>query len=200
MKEIFLLPNLLTLSRILLILPSIYFIEKVDLILSVVFIGFLLITDFLDGFLARKLNQTSSLGAVLDPIADKLVVIAFFLHLLFRNSVLEFYVYLVLTRDLLQLSVIPVLSWWKKIPFKVKPKLIPKIGTALNFILIGLYEFQFIFSKLPELLQVYIDKIEMINYVILGLLLISIPIEVYILITFIPRFIQIYKGTHDTFE
>lgn len=200
MKEIFLLPNLLTLSRILLILPSIYFIEKVDLILSVVFVGFLLITDFLDGFLARKLNQTSSLGAVLDPIADKLVVIAFFLHLLFRNSVLEFYVYLVLTRDLLQLSVIPVLSWWKKIPFKVKPKLIPKIGTALNFILIGLYEFQFIFSKLPELLQLYIDKIEMINYVILGLLLISIPIEVYILITFIPRFIQIYKGTHDTFE
>lgn len=200
MNQILLIPNLLTIARIIFIIPSLYFLEKPDLLLAIVFVSFVLITDFLDGYLARKLNQTSSLGALLDPIADKLVVVAFFLHLLLRNSVLEFYVYLVFTRDILQLSAIPILKGWKKIDFKVKPKLVPKIGTALNFILIGLYELVYLISKFPQLYGLYVDKVELMNYAILLLLLISIPIEIYILITFIPRFFQIYKGTHDTFE
>ena len=49
--------------------------ELQNLIATVMFVVFAL-TDWLDGYLARKLNQTSSFGAFLDPVADKFLVTA----------------------------------------------------------------------------------------------------------------------------
>ncbi|HET7362553.1 MAG TPA: CDP-diacylglycerol--glycerol-3-phosphate 3-phosphatidyltransferase [Burkholderiales bacterium] len=77
-------PNLITLSRIVLIplLIGIYYLpsdwltdSNKDLTATVIFIvaG---ITDWLDGYLARRLNQMSAFGAFLDPVADKLIVVA----------------------------------------------------------------------------------------------------------------------------
>lgn len=70
-------PNILTSLRILLIpvLVVFYFLpsEKRELIITSVFI-LAATTDWLDGYLARKLHATSSLGAFLDPVADKLII------------------------------------------------------------------------------------------------------------------------------
>ncbi len=70
-------PNILTLLRILLIpiLVIVYFwsLEKRELVITSIFV-LAAVTDWLDGFLARKLNATSALGAFLDPVADKLIV------------------------------------------------------------------------------------------------------------------------------
>ena len=77
-------PNLITLSRIILIplLIGIFYLpddwvsdESKNITATAIFIlaG---ITDWLDGFLARKLNQMSAFGAFLDPVADKLIVVA----------------------------------------------------------------------------------------------------------------------------
>ena len=77
-------PNLITLSRIVLIplLIAIYYLpndwltdSNKDITATVIFIvaG---ITDWLDGYLARRLNQMSAFGAFLDPVADKLIVVA----------------------------------------------------------------------------------------------------------------------------
>ncbi|MFB3100445.1 MAG: CDP-alcohol phosphatidyltransferase family protein, partial [Gammaproteobacteria bacterium] len=71
------LPNILTLSRIVLIpVFVIFFYLPVDwhyLAACVIFI-LAAITDGLDGYYARKLGQTSALGAFLDPVADKLMI------------------------------------------------------------------------------------------------------------------------------
>jgi phosphatidylglycerophosphate synthase len=75
-------PNLVTLSRIILIplLIGIYYLpqdwlseDAKNITATAVFI-FAGITDWLDGYLARKLNQMSAFGAFLDPVADKLIV------------------------------------------------------------------------------------------------------------------------------
>jgi CDP-diacylglycerol--glycerol-3-phosphate 3-phosphatidyltransferase len=75
-------PNIVTLSRILLIplIVGIFYLpnsalsfENKNLVATGVFI-FAAITDWLDGYLARKLNQMSAFGAFLDPVADKLMV------------------------------------------------------------------------------------------------------------------------------
>ena len=71
------LPNLITLFRIILIpvLVVMYFWPgpSRELIVASTFI-LASVTDWLDGYLARKLNMTSRLGAFLDPVADKLIV------------------------------------------------------------------------------------------------------------------------------
>ncbi len=70
-------PNILTLFRIALIpvLVVLYFweLEIRSILVTGVFVT-AAITDWLDGFLARKMNATSALGAFLDPVADKLIV------------------------------------------------------------------------------------------------------------------------------
>ncbi|MFV2090563.1 MAG: CDP-diacylglycerol--glycerol-3-phosphate 3-phosphatidyltransferase [Pseudomonadales bacterium] len=73
------LPNLLTLARILLIpiFVVVYIIPGPGtyLVASVLF-GLAAFTDWLDGYLARRLNQATPFGAFLDPVADKLIVVA----------------------------------------------------------------------------------------------------------------------------
>lgn len=77
----FSIPNIMTWTRIAAI-PFIVFIfdvpldfETKNLIATVLFVLFA-ITDWLDGYLARRLNQTSAFGAFLDPVADKFLVCA----------------------------------------------------------------------------------------------------------------------------
>jgi len=71
------LPNLLTLSRIV-VIPAIFLMVYIQSSVWQVFAAVLFIaasiTDYFDGYLARQRNETSALGRLLDPIADKLLV------------------------------------------------------------------------------------------------------------------------------
>ena len=67
--------------------PEDWIAEKTRNVISMwIFIG-AAVTDWLDGYLARKWNQTTSFGAFLDPVADKLIVVAALLALLYLNRV-----------------------------------------------------------------------------------------------------------------
>ena len=85
-------PNLVTMSRIILIplLVGIFYMplssETQNVTATALFI-FAGITDWLDGYLARRLNQMSPFGAFLDPVADKLIVVSALLALLYLNRV-----------------------------------------------------------------------------------------------------------------
>jgi CDP-diacylglycerol---glycerol-3-phosphate 3-phosphatidyltransferase len=57
------------------------------------------ITDFFDGFIARKYNQISTLGQILDPLADKMLMLAGFLGLLVLNRIDVFIIFLILSRE-----------------------------------------------------------------------------------------------------
>lgn len=73
------LPNILTLARILLIpvFVLVYFIPGQNTYLpAAMLFGLAALTDWLDGYLARRLKQTTPFGAFLDPVADKLIVVA----------------------------------------------------------------------------------------------------------------------------
>jgi cardiolipin synthase len=190
--ELFYVPNLLSILRILLIPPAVYYIDQGSFFYSILLIFIIIITDFLDGIIARRFNLITNIGSILDPIADKIVVISFYSYLLLVNKVNLLYFIIIMIRDLSQLMSIPVLVIWKKINFKVKPKLIPKIGTMLNFIIL------FIIT-----LTLFLNEIKIFPYfdILLNTLyIVSATIEIFILSTFIPRFVEIYTGRHDTFE
>lgn len=82
------LPTLLTWARIVAIpfIVGVYYVSSIDMatknLLATVSFIVVAATDWLDGWLARKLNQTSSFGAFLDPVADKFLIVAALLMLL----------------------------------------------------------------------------------------------------------------------
>ncbi|MCP1675884.1 CDP-diacylglycerol--glycerol-3-phosphate 3-phosphatidyltransferase [Natronocella acetinitrilica] len=82
------LPNMLTLGRIVMIpvFAVVFFmpVEWANLAAAAVF-GLAALTDWLDGFLARRLGMTSAFGAFLDPVADKLIVAMALVALLAEN-------------------------------------------------------------------------------------------------------------------
>jgi cardiolipin synthase len=71
--------NLLTIFRILLIAPFLYFINQGRFGTALLLFFIASLTDFFDGFVARKFNQQSKLGQMLDPLADKILTTASFI-------------------------------------------------------------------------------------------------------------------------
>ena len=68
------LPNILSISRILFLIPIVFLFEKNLYLFSVMAFIMASVTDYLDGYFARKNGQTSNLGALLDLLADKIFV------------------------------------------------------------------------------------------------------------------------------
>jgi cardiolipin synthase len=66
-------------------------------------------TDWADGVLARKLNQTSKLGALLDPVADRLYILATLVGLVLRQVIPWWLAVLIIGRDVVLFATLPVL-------------------------------------------------------------------------------------------
>lgn len=75
-RDLITVPNLITYFRFFLVPPFVYFFLKENYIMAGVMIGLSGLSDCFDGYFARKLNQVTSLGKILDPIADKVTLIA----------------------------------------------------------------------------------------------------------------------------
>jgi len=58
------------------------------------------VTDFFDGYIAREWNQSTLLGAILDPLADKMLTLAAFLGLMLEGSANPWAVYIIIVREL----------------------------------------------------------------------------------------------------
>jgi len=114
------LPNLITWLRIILIplivgvfyLPSDWLtMPSKNLAATVIFV-FAAITDWLDGYLARKLNQMSAFGAFLDPVADKLMVVGALIVLLQLDRVESAVALIIIGREI---AISALREWMAKI-------------------------------------------------------------------------------------
>jgi cardiolipin synthase (CMP-forming) len=98
-------PTIMTWARIVAIplIIGVYYLDielsNKNLIATVLFVVFAL-TDWLDGYLARKLNQTSAFGAFLDPVADKILVCASLLILVHLTRVDVFVALIIIGREI----------------------------------------------------------------------------------------------------
>ena len=107
-NKIFNSSNSLSFLRLLLVIPAWFAFNNFDENLarySVAAIGvFAAITDILDGYLARKLNQITEFGKIIDPLADKVLIVFVVLNLFLIGEIPDYYFYMIVARDLLILT------------------------------------------------------------------------------------------------
>ncbi len=92
------------------------------------------ITDFFDGFIARNFNAISKLGEILDPLADKMLVLGAFLGLLYLHRANAWAVYLILVREFFITGLRVVMA---SEGLSVKASFAGKIKTVFQMIAIG---------------------------------------------------------------
>lgn len=103
-------PNVLSFVRLALVPVFLLFLLDGQDIAALVTLAVSGFTDFLDGFLARRLGQVTRLGQLLDPAADRLYIIAAVLGLVMRELIPLWLVVAILARDVLLLVVALVLA------------------------------------------------------------------------------------------
>ena len=104
------LPNLLSLLRLALVPVFLILIITDHSITAFLVLAVASITDWLDGYLARKLNQVTRIGALLDPAADRLYIFATLIGLAVTGAIPLWLPVVVVSRDVLLAFTIPVLA------------------------------------------------------------------------------------------
>lgn len=111
-KELFFVSNMFSLLRLAAIPALWYYLAKPEQKSSYIALFILVlagVTDWLDGFLARQLNQISRMGMILDPLADKILAGALVIMLIFTRDFPIWLAVLILGRDLLILAAASIL-------------------------------------------------------------------------------------------
>lgn len=126
-------PNLLTLLRIVLVLPFAWFVyqSRFDWALLLFFIAGL--SDAIDGFLARQFNWRSRFGAIADPTADKLLLVTAYVMLAWTHHIALWLCVLVMARDLV--IVLGAALYYRRFgSYEIKPSIWGKLCTLLQIL------------------------------------------------------------------
>lgn len=123
------LPNIITVFRIFLV-PMVVWL-MLDGRMQTAFLLFLVagISDGIDGFIAKRYGWQTELGAHLDPLADKMLLVSIYMVLGLFAHIPTWLVVAVVSRDILIVGAI-LLSWLMDRPVPVRPLLVSKINTA----------------------------------------------------------------------
>jgi len=128
-------PNMLTLARIIITPFIVYAIIEHQPVLALILMGVAGITDMLDGAIARYFNQRSTVGAFMDPLADKLMLISTIVSLYFIEQVPLFLFLAVVFRDMIIL--VGALAYEMVTHrLEMQPTISSKITTFLQIVLV----------------------------------------------------------------
>jgi cardiolipin synthase (CMP-forming) len=130
------LPNLITLGRLILVPVIVWLLVSGEM--ATAFAAFLVagLSDAADGFLAKRFKMETELGAYLDPLADKMLIVCIFVTLGISGHLPAWLVIAVVSRDVLIVMAV-VLSWVMGQPVKIKPLIVSKANTLAQIILAG---------------------------------------------------------------
>jgi cardiolipin synthase len=122
-------PNIITLGRILLVPFIVWAIASNQL--EIAFAIFIIagVSDAVDGFLAKRFNMSSELGALLDPVADKALLVSIYMALGIWGAIPRWIVILVVSRDIMIVGAV-IVSWLFGKPIPMKPLMVSKLNTV----------------------------------------------------------------------
>lgn len=125
------LPNLICLARIALIWPTIRALHEGDHFVALALFAVAAVSDGLDGYLAKRFNWTSELGKILDPLADKLLLVSVFIVGAWDGWVPPWLAAAAIARDvMIGLGAVAFRFWFG--PLRGRPTIISKINTLMQ--------------------------------------------------------------------
>jgi len=128
-------PNLITGLRILLVVPVLGLLLQEHYALGLLLFFVAGLSDGVDGYLAKRFGWTSRLGSLLDPIADKLLLMGTVLALGWQGHLPAWLVLLVVLRDVVILGGALVYHYWVE-PLQARPSRISKLNTLNQLALV----------------------------------------------------------------
>jgi len=127
-------PNFITIFRFLLVPAVVPSLLSGDVGWALAFFAVAGLSDAADGFIARRFDQRSELGAYLDPLADKALLVSVFVVLGIMNELPLWLVIMAVSRDFLIVCAV-VLSTVMANPVAMRPLFVSKANTAVQIIL-----------------------------------------------------------------
>jgi len=127
-------PNIISLGRLILVPVIVWFMVSGQMQLA--FAAFVVagLSDAADGYLAKRFKMETELGAYLDPLADKMLIVCIFVTLGIKGALPAWLVIGVVSRDVLIVGAI-LLSWLMDQPVKIRPMLVSKANTVAQIVL-----------------------------------------------------------------
>ncbi|MES2752447.1 MAG: CDP-alcohol phosphatidyltransferase family protein [Pseudomonadota bacterium] len=143
-------PNIITLGRILLVPVIVWAIASNQMTVAFVIFVVAGVSDAVDGFLAKRFNMTTEIGALLDPIADKALLVSIYVALGISGEIPRWLVILVVSRDFMIVGAV-IVSWLLDNPVPMKPLMVSKLNTVaqVSFAAFVLASLGFGFSAAP---------------------------------------------------
>ena len=129
-------PNILTLLRMVLVPVVVWLMISREFESAFWLFVFAGATDAVDGFLAKRFDQATLLGAYLDPVADKLLLVGVFVTLGMVGGLPSWLVVLIVSRDVMIVIAFAV-AYLVGRPVKVRPLMVSKLNTAAQIVLAG---------------------------------------------------------------
>lgn len=112
------------------------------------------ITDILDGYIARIKGQVSQLGTILDPVADKFIVITSFILMTINGIIPKWLTIIVISRDAIVITGVIILYFVIN-QMRVEPSLLGKTSNILQYLLIGLALLTINMTGKPNIPDIY---------------------------------------------
>ena len=122
-------PNVISAIRILLVAPIAVALGDRQLVTTIVLFGVAALSDAADGFLAKRYGWQSELGAVLDPAADKLLLVTLFITLAYMKLVPLWLTAAAVARDVIIVLGALLYRYWFG-PLNVRPSVVSKFNTV----------------------------------------------------------------------
>ena len=122
-------PNIITLMRIVLVPVIIWAIASQQMKLAFVIFVVAGVSDAVDGFLAKRFNLVTDIGALLDPVADKALLVSINMTLGIADFIPRWLVILVVSRDVMIVGAV-IISWLLENPIPMKPLMVSKLNTV----------------------------------------------------------------------
>lgn len=128
-------PNLITVTRFLLVPPVVMLLLNERFGMALILFGIAGLSDGLDGYLAKRNHWTSRLGALMDPLADKLLMVSCFVTLGWLNMLPLWLVVLVVLRDLVIVGG-AVVFHMRVERLEAEPSMVSKLNTVAQVLLV----------------------------------------------------------------